>query len=443
MNYTYLTNIPLDEARESFLKMIAEKCEFLGEELVPIAEATGRLLSRPVYAAISAPHFHASAMDGVAMLARDGFGATETTPVTLKNYTVVDTGDPVPADCDCVVMVEDIIDDDGVLKIAQPPVPWQHVRQIGEDICAGEMAFPSYTMMSPSALGVLISCGVTKVWVVKKAKVGIIPTGDEIVAPKADPAPGEILEFNSTIFSGMVREWGAEPVVYPIIPDKLDLITETVVKAAEECDFVLLNAGSSAGREDFASTAIGSAGEVLIHGIAIRPGKPAILGRVGTTPVVGVPGYPVSGVIVLEELVRPALNAIAHLPAKNKVMVPAVLSRKVNSPLKYEEFIRVSLASVKGKLIATPLSKGASVISSFAKADGLMVIDQNTEGLNAGSEIMVESDSVPVMADADTSVADFAAKNNTTVEKIRQMNPDFSGDTIKKDMVIFVPGKRN
>ncbi len=391
MNYTYLTNVSLEEARTSFLDMIADRCASLGEEQVPISEATGRVLSRPVYAAISAPHFHASAMDGIAMMARDGFGATETTPVTLSRYTVVDTGDPVPDDCDCVVMVEDIIDEGGVLKIAAPPVPWQNVRQIGEDICAGEMAFPSYTTMSPSAIGVLISCGITTVWVVKRARVAIIPTGDEIVAPKADPAPGEILEFNSSIFSGMLREWGCEPVVYPIIPDVLEDITRAVKQASEECDFVLLNAGSSAGREDYASAAIQAAGEVLLHGIAIRPGKPAILGRAGKAPVVGVPGYPVSGVIVMEELVRPGLSAIAHLPQKNKIMVEATLSRKVNSPLKYEEFIRVSLASVKGRLIATPLSKGASVISSFAKADGLMTVPQNVEGLEAGATVMVEA----------------------------------------------------
>ncbi|MDL2225952.1 molybdopterin biosynthesis protein [Eubacteriales bacterium OttesenSCG-928-M02] len=388
--YRYLTNIPLAEAREQFVEMIKSNCQSLGEEAVSIMEATGRVLSRPVYAAISAPHFHASAMDGIAMLAKDGFGATETTPVTLTDYVVVDTGDPIPKQYDCVVMVEDLLEEEDGIQIATAPVPWQNIRQIGEDICQGEMAFPSYTPMSPSAIGVLISCGITTVWVVKKAKVAIIPTGDEIVLPKADPKEGEILEFNSSIFSGMLREWGCEPVTYPIVKDTLSDITNAVKTASQECDFVLLNAGSSAGREDYASAAIANIGQVLIHGIAIRPGKPAILGRAGNVPVVGVPGYPVSGVIVMEELVRPALSAIAHLPVKTRVVQEAILTQRINSPLKYQEFIRVSLNRVKGSLMATPLSKGASVISSFAKADGLLVVDQNTEMLPEGQGVQVE-----------------------------------------------------
>jgi len=389
-DYRYLTNVPLADARQSFLDMIAAHCPSLGEERLSIIEATGRVLSRAVYAAISAPHYHASAMDGIAMMAKDGFGATETTPVVVRHYVTVDTGDPIPENCDCVVMVEDLLFEGEDVQIASAPVPWQNVRQIGEDICAGEMAFPSYTPLSASAIGVLISCGITHVWVVRKARVAILPTGDEIVAPKADPAPGEILEFNSSIFSGMLLEWGAEPVVYPIIPDRLEDITQAIRQATQECDFVLLNAGSSAGREDYATTVIETVGEVLLHGIAIRPGKPAILGRVEGVPVVGVPGYPVSGVIVMEELVYPALKAIAHLPVQAKVQQQAQLSRRINSSLKYEEFIRVSLSRVQGRLIATPLPRGASLISSFAKADGLLTVDQNTQMVEAGAEVLVQ-----------------------------------------------------
>jgi len=392
MGFEYLTNVALEKAREDYLKLLEERGFGPQTEVIPVGEACGRVTARAVYARICAPHYAASAMDGVAVHARDTFGATETTPVRLnpEQYTVLDTGDPVPGDKDAVIMVEDIVkNSDGSITIHAAAAPWQHIRQIGEDVCAGEMILPSYVAVSPAAIGAMIAGGVLEIEVIRKPVVGIIPTGDEIIPPCANPRPGDILEFNGAIFSAMVRQWGAEAVVYPIVPDRLAQIREMVVKAAGECDMVILNAGSSAGREDYSAQVIREVGEVLYHGIAIKPGKPAILGCQGAKPIVGVPGYPVSGILVIEELLKPLIDHWRKVPAAPRQYAGAVLTRPVVSGLKYQEFVRVRMGYVGNKLMASPLSRGSGVVSSFMKADGIVEVPQGLEGYEAGAQVQV------------------------------------------------------
>ena len=390
MAFQYLTNMDLDEACAAYLAKLAENGMAAGAETVPTAQAAGRRTAKAVYAHISAPHYPASAMDGIAVFAKNTFGATETTPVTLKpdQYIVVDTGDPVPEGCDAVIMVEDIVTkEDGCVTIYAPAAPWQHVRQIGEDICAGEMVLPGHMVITPAAIGALLAAGVLEVEVQKRPVVGIIPTGDEIVAPTADPKSGDIIEFNSSIFSAMLREWDAEPVTYPIVKDKKEDIRKALQTALSVCDMVILNAGSSAGREDFSTEMIGECGEVLAHGIAIKPGKPAILGLAKDKAILGVPGYPVSGIIVLEQFMKPVIDAWYSRTALKPAVVKAALSRAVLSGLKYREFVRVRLGRVDGKLMASPLNRGSGVVTSFMKADGLLEIPQGLEGYEAGAEV--------------------------------------------------------
>lgn len=392
MGFEYLTNAPLGQAKQEYLDLLIQNGFDFKTERVSVQDSCGRITSQAVYAAICAPHYAASAMDGVALNAKDSFGATETTPVRLTpdQYVVVDTGDPVPENCDAVIMVEDIVkNEDGSITIHSAAAPWQHIRQIGEDVCAGEMILPSYMEITPSSIGAMIAGGVLEVEVIKKPVVGIIPTGDEIIQPCADPKPGDILEFNSSIFSAMVRQWGADAVTYPIVPDKFEQIREMVLKASEECDIVLLNAGSSAGREDYSAKVIRELGEVLYHGIAMKPGKPAILGRRGNVPVLGVPGYPVSGIIVIEELLRPLILHWLRQSEDSRQYVQAVLTRPVVSGLKYEEFVRVRMGYVNDRLIASPLSRGSGVVSSFMKADGILEVPQGTEGYEAGEKVRV------------------------------------------------------
>ena len=392
MGFEYLTNIPLDKAREEYIDLLKRNGMAPSVETIPVRESAGRMTAGPVYAHISSPHYNASAMDGIALDASLTYGATETTPVILSKdqFVTVDTGDPLPPGCDTVVMIEDVIEEEGGhVRLYQAAAPWQHIRQIGEDICAGEMLLPTCSEISPSAIGALLAGGILEISVIKRPLVGIIPTGDEIISPIAEPKEGEILEFNSAIFASMLRQWGAEPVVYPIVPDDQSLIKEALLSALATCDVVLLNAGSSAGREDYSTQVIRQVGGVLYHGIAIKPGKPTILGYQGSKPILGVPGYPVSGIIVIEELLRPIIALLTKRKTYSTDYEEAVLSKAVVSSLKYEEFVRVRLGYVQGRLIASPLSRGSGVVSSFMKADGILNIPQGLEGYENGAAVKV------------------------------------------------------
>lgn len=390
MGFEYLTNVPLEQARREYLELLEHQGFDPQTQVIPVYESCGRVTAEAVYAHICAPHYTASAMDGVAVCARDTFGATETTPVTLhpEQFTVLDTGDPVPEGRDAVIMVEDLVkNEDGSITIHAAAAPWQHIRQIGEDVCAGEMILPGHMTVTPAAIGAMIAGGVLELRVIRRPVVGIIPTGDEIIPPCTDPRPGDILEFNGSIFSAMVRQWGAEPVVYPIVPDDFDRIKAMVEKASDQCDMVILNAGSSAGREDFSAQVIRQLGQVLYHGIAIKPGKPAILGCRGKTAILGVPGYPVSGIIVIEQFLKPLIEHWLKTAAQPEHYAQATLTRPVVSGLKYQEFVRVRMGSVGGRLMASPLSRGSGVVSSFMKADGILEVPQGLEGYEAGEEV--------------------------------------------------------
>jgi len=391
MAFSHLENIPLDIAKKEYLEVLLLNGMSPQTEMIPVAKAAGRVTAAPVYARICAPHYNACAMDGIALDAKVTFGAGENTPVLLTagQYKQVNTGNPLPDGCDAVVMIEDVIEVSGGVKLYGAAAPWQHVRQIGEDVCAGEMLLTSYTRISSSAVGAMIAGGITEVEVIKRPVVGIIPTGDELVLPTADPQAGDILEFNSAIFSSMLQEWGTEVVVYPIVKDDPDLIRAAIRTTVVQCDIVILNAGSSAGSEDFAADAISDVGYILYHGLAIKPGKPAILGYCGAKPVLGVPGYPVAGIIVIEELLHPIIDFLCGRICSGYEYVDAVLSKAVVSTLKYREFVRVRVGCINKKLIATPLSRGSGVVTSFMKADGIVEVPQDVEGYDSGAGVRV------------------------------------------------------
>ena len=396
MAFTYLSNYPLEEARELFLRELVEAGLKPRVERIPTSEANGRITSEAVYARICAPHYNACAMDGIALKASLTYNASETRPATLpeNSFKWVNTGDPLPENYDCVVMVEDVIETEQGVQLFGAATPWQHVRQIGEDIAAGDMVVPSFTELSPSALGALLASGVLEIPVICKPIVGIIPTGNELVAPSENPKPGDIIEFNSTIFSGMMHDWGCETKVYPVASDKAEVIINLLKTAIAECDLVLLNAGSSAGQKDFSIEAIQTVGSVVLHGVAIKPGKPTILGltkRNGQViPLVGLPGYPVSGILVLEQLIKPVIALMTGRQAEKSDFVEATVSRRLVSSLKYLEFIRARLGNVGGRIVAVPLNRGAGVVSSFVKADGIIHVPQNVEGYEAGEKVKVE-----------------------------------------------------
>ena len=392
MKYNYLNNLPLNEAKSKYYAHLKD-VGFSGQtETVPVTDACGRVIKEAAYARICSPHYNASAMDGVAVKAEKTFTASERTPVTLTpdDYTVVDTGDPLPDNFDAVIMVEDLIEgENGNYEIISGVVPWQNVRQVGEDICMGDMIAPSGTVLTPSLCGALLAGGITEIEVIRKPLVGIIPTGDEIVLPTADPQKGDIIEFNSTVFKGMLGEINAKAKVYPITPDKKELIESAIKTALSECDIVLVSAGSSAGRDDYTAEIISSLGTVLVHGIAIKPGKPAVLGEALGKPVIGLPGYPVSAIVIMDEIVSEVVAMYYGKAKPLRKTVKAVLAKKLVSSLKYSEYVRVSLGRINGKLSAAPLARGAGVITSFTKADGVLIVPQNCEGLEAGEEVEI------------------------------------------------------
>ena len=389
MNQHYLSNTPIEQALATYLAAFgpANGCS----EIIPTRQALGRITAEALYARSNVPHYLACAMDGIALPARLTFTATEQEPVRLQpgQWTAVDTGDPLPEGTDAVIMIEDVIREGDAVLLYTPATPWQHVRQIGEDFCAGDMLVPGHTALSSTALGALTAGGLMAVPVLRNPVVTLIPTGDEIVAPTADLKPGDIPEFNSTLFGSLLEDWGAVVRTTAIIPDSLQALEQAVREAIATSDLVLVLAGSSAGRDDYTTQVISAVGEVLVHGLAIRPGKPAILGRSGNVPVIGLPGYPISGLVVLEDIVAPLLRQQFALAIPERPACEATLSRRLVSSLKYQVYVRVRLTRLADSYAAIPLDRGAGLVTSFLKADGLLVVPQNCEGYEAGEKIKV------------------------------------------------------
>ncbi len=392
MRHDYLNNTPLAEAEEIFFSAVRATDFSAGSETVPTAGAAGRITAAAVYAVLSAPHYNAAAMDGIAVAAEKTYGASEGAPVFLKkeDYAAVDTGDAMPDGTDAVIMIEDVREDaDGRVKILSAVPPWHNVRQVGEDLCMGDMIAPRGTRITPALAGAFLAGGVTAVPVKTRPRFGIIPTGDEIVPPTATPGRGEIIEFNSVIFSAMLKEWDADCKVYGIVKDDRDLLRAAANRAAAECDAVLMLAGSSAGRDDYTAEICAEEGALLLHGAAIKPGKPVVLGLLRGKPLIGLPGYPVSAMTVMEAFVRPLTDLYYGRTAAPQNETTAILTKRVVSSLKYEEFVRVSLGTVGGVRYAVPLARGAGVITSVTKAGGILTVPQNCEGYEAGEEIRV------------------------------------------------------
>ncbi len=393
MQFKYLDNKPLESALSEYISLVQDT-QSVKTEVIPVKNSLHRFTSQAVYAATSSPDYYAAAMDGIALRSSITFGVNETSPKILeieKDFVIIDTGDCVPEWCDAVIMMEDVqYIDSRFVKIISSAYPFQHIRQIGEDICSGEMIISSFRLITPSTIGALLAGGVEYVNVVVKPVVSIIPTGDEIVdiADKTSHK-GSIKEFNSAIFSAYINEWGGECIVYPIIPDSIELIRNALLDALTKSDIVLINAGSSAGRDDYTSTVISECGSVITHGISIKPGKPVILGVAGNKSVIGIPGYPVSGVIIMNTIVRKVIELWGKIYRESEVSINARLSKRLVSSLKYKEFIRVKLGRINEQLIALPLTSGAGIITSYMRADGIVTIDKNLEGIEAGSTVVV------------------------------------------------------
>ncbi len=438
----YLHDIPLSQAQDRLRQALqdADLWRVLGVEEIPLDEnALGRVTTEPIWAEVSSPHYHASAMDGFAVRAVATNGAMPSAPVTLylgPDAQYVDTGDPLPEWANAVIPIENVesLDENGEItkeirkpssiRIRASVAPWSHVRPLGEDIVATQLVLPAGHVLRPPDLGAIAASGHQTIKVSRKPKVAILPTGTELVPIGSKLKAGDILEYNSLVIAAQIKKMGGEPTRFPITKDDFDLICQRVKEAAQTHDLVLLNAGSSAGAEDFSSKVVEKLGTLLVHGVAVRPGHPVILGviarsgasrhdeaspwRRGDTisndeeiasgktiprndviPIIGVPGYPISAALTVDIFVEPV---IAKWLGRRPLELPieeATLTRKLVSPAGDDDFVRVAVGKVGDKLLAAPLSRGAGVITSLVQADGLALVPSGTQGMEAGEKIQV------------------------------------------------------
>lgn len=389
----YLSNTDIETAIKGYLETIRPATEMVNIETIDVRDSLGRVTAETVFARISAPNHNAAAMDGIMALAEKTYRASETDPVDLilgEDFEYINTGHRMKDPYDCVIMVEDLIDlDNDRVRVTVQASPWQHVRPIGEDIVAGEMVLPGNHRMRPIDIGAVLNCGVTEIEVFERVKVGIMPTGSEIKDRYDHLEPGDTFDTNSWTFQGMIQEWGGNPQRISPVPDDYPTLKNEFLKLIKSNHIVVINAGSSAGSVDYTSTLISELGQVIFHGLGIRPGKPTILGVVQGKPVIGVPGYPGSAFLVFEEIVGPVFRLLQRTQIQTLPTADAIVSRRIVSSLKYREYIRVKVGKVGHKLIATPLPRGAGVSMSLVKADGLLIIPKNSEGFEAGEVVPV------------------------------------------------------
>jgi putative molybdopterin biosynthesis protein len=297
----------------------------------------------------------------------------------------------MPDGFDAVVMIENVHQaHDAAIEIQAAVPPYQHVRPLGEDIVATELILPENHLIRPVDMGACAAAGLTAIEVRRKPTVAIIPTGTELVPAGQPLKPGDIVEFNSLILGGMAEEWGASPTRWQAIPDDYETLRDAISEAARAYDIVIVNAGSSAGSEDYTARLVEELGELIVHGAAIRPGHPVVLGIVGRTPVLGIPGYPVSASLTCELFVKPLIERMLGVSVRRRDRVKARITRRVLSPMGEDEFLRVKLGRVGGNLVATPIQRGAGVIMSLVRADGMALLPRFSEGVDAGAEIDVE-----------------------------------------------------
>ncbi len=408
----YLNLMSLPDAKKLWLA--AFEGSVLTKIAVPIAEARGRTLAEPAVAVLSSPAFHGAAMDGIAVLAENTFGASESRPKKLcigREAFWINTGHPLPKGTNAVIMVENVIMEYGqvaggsgkdlqakqeqagkaeeFISIEKAAFPWQHVRKLGEDMVATEILLPAGTVVGAYELGALAASGVLNPVVFARPKVAIIPSGSELVplteASHELLASGKKLpEFNSVVLDALVQDAGGVAEIYPIVPDEPEEIKQAILRAAKsDADLIVINAGSSAGSHDYTSGIIKELGELWVHGVKIMPGKPTALGKVMGKPIIGIPGYPISAIISFEEFAQPLLAKWQGRQMSKKPKAMAQPFQALPSRAGMEECIRVKLGLVDDNFVAVPMPRGAGTVSSLSRADGIIRIAEDVEGLPA------------------------------------------------------------
>jgi putative molybdopterin biosynthesis protein len=361
-------------------------------ETISVVDSLNRISFEGIYANVSSPYYSASAMDGIALKASLTYEASETNPVVInkKDIIYINTGNEIPEKFDAVVMIEDVYDNNnGTISLIKSVRPYQDIRPIGEDIVEGDMVIPKNHLIRPVDISALLSSGIVEIKVIKKPRVAIIPTGDEIIRDVKDLKKGKIIDSNTFFMKNELTLLGAESKIFDVVVDEFNLLEKAVIEASNNYDLVLIGAGSSAGSKDYAKNIIEKNGIVHVHGISIKPGKPTIIGQIKNTPIIGIPGYPVSTFISFDLVVKPIIRKVLNIEKTHKEVIKAKLTKKIYSSLKNEEFIRVKLGIINNEYIASPLDRGAGVTMSLVKADGIMIVPKNSEGYLSGSIVDV------------------------------------------------------
>ncbi|NOR24560.1 MAG: molybdopterin biosynthesis protein [Desulforhopalus sp.] len=391
----YLSNKPLSEAKELWQASLKQHGFYTRDplETIGVDDSLGRITAEPVFAMRSSPSYNAAAMDGIAVHFNDLTGASEANPLRLSNdrFIPVNTGNAIPKGFNAVVMIEDVhYLSETEVELHMAATPWQHVRTIGEDIVATELILPEGHMIRAIDQGAMLATGITEIKVQRPPKAHVIPTGSELIQPDQQPKAGQIIEFNSRILAGYLNEWGADASRGLPVVDNPELLKKALVTAAAENDLVVLNAGASAGTRDYSAKVLAEVGEVIVHGVAITPGKPVILAMIGDTPVIGLPGYPVSALLTMRIFVREMISFFLGQGQPESEYVDATLSRPLHSAMGVDQFVRITLGRVGDNLMATPSGKGAGAVMSLVRADGLLNVPAGSEGIGAGERVQIE-----------------------------------------------------
>jgi putative molybdopterin biosynthesis protein len=359
--------------------------------LVPVASCAGRVTAQSVWAARSSPPFDASAMDGIAVRAAATTGASELRPVRIPNgsYEVVDTGDPLPDGYDAVVMREHVIATPLGAEVRAEATAYQNVRSIGEDVVANELLLFEGHRLRAADIAACAAGGVTQLQVRREPVVAVLPTGDEVRPVGSSLGQGEFYDTNSIMLAAQAREIGCRAIVLPIVPDEPEAIGRAVAQGVGGCDLLIIIAGASAGRDDYTTAVIECLGVLAVKGVAVRPGHPVMLGVIDSTPVLGAPGYPVSAALSFEAFAAPLLARLEGSVHHGRPLARARLAGAVSSPADMDEWVRVRLGHVKGRLVAVALPRSAGALTSLVRADGVLLVPIGSVGLEAGDEVEI------------------------------------------------------
>lgn len=397
----HLDLTPLDEAKRRFFSAL-ERAGFFDRapaEDIDVRESLGRVTAKTVIARRPVPHFRSSAMDGIAVRSSQTQRAHPSHPLRLqldRDFIYVDTGDPVPEPFDAVIMIEQVTgQDEGSVEIARAIDANANVRAVGEDFPLGAVIAASGRWMTPEAITACLNAGVLRLPVRKKLRALYIPTGSEIVPPEKEPAVGEYPESNSQLFKGYLTSWGADAEICLIIKDIPGLIRREVQRGLSAFELVAIAGGTSKGRDDCTAEIVGELGQVLVHGVAYHPGHPILLGLADGKPVIGLPGYPVAAWLGLMQFIKPLIERYLGLVVSRAPTICGRLAEEVRALAGKRLFVRVRLEKTPEGCLVHPLQGGASRLSSLLQADGLLIIDEASESLAAGSPVTVELFSNP------------------------------------------------